>query len=295
MRRFNLGYYIKEGFHGAGSHGFMTFAAITIMASCLVIMGSFVLLALNLEHNLDALMAENEFLAYVDEAYSDEEGALLGEQIGAIENVASYRYITREEARADYVSGLEDDDLYADLPASIFRGRFSIQVKDISQLPDTIAEVRNVEGIAKISAALDVANGFVTLRNVTIIIALILVVVLVVVSFFIISNAIKLATSGREGEIAIMKMVGATNAFVRWPFVVEGIILGLGSAILATLVQWGIYELLMKAINVYSHVQLINIIHFDQLALPLLAVFGGIGLIVGVLGSLITIRKFLRV
>lgn len=273
----------------------MTFAAITIMASCLVIMGSFVLLALNLEHNLDALMAENEFLAYVDEAYSDEEGALLGEQIGAIENVASYRYITREEARADYVSGLEDDDLYADLPVSIFRGRFSIQVKDISQLPDTIAEVRNVEGIAKISAALDVANGFVTLRNVTIIIALILVVVLVVVSFFIISNAIKLATSGREGEIAIMKMVGATNAFVRWPFVVEGIILGLGSAILATLVQWGIYELLMKAINVYSHVQLINIIHFDQLALPLLAVFGGIGLIVGVLGSLITIRKFLRV
>ena len=295
MRRFNFGYYIKEGFHGAGSHGFMTFAAITIMASCLVIMGSFVLLAMNLEHNLNALMAENEFLAYVDDSYTDEEGAQLGAQIGAIENVASYRYITREEALADYVGEVEDDSLYADLPASVLRGRFSIQVTDISQLPDTISQVRAVKGIAKISAALDVANGFVTLRNVTVVIALIMVVVLVVVSFFIISNAIKLATSGREGEIAIMKMVGATNAFVRWPFVVEGILLGLGSAILATLVQWGVYQLLMQAVNVYSHVQLINIIHFEDLVLPLMVCFGSIGLIVGVLGSLITIRKFLRV
>lgn len=295
MRRFNLGYYIKEGFHGAGSHGLMTFASISIMASCLVIMGSFVLLALNLEHNLDALMAENEFLAYVDDSYSDEEGAALEGQISAIENVASCRYITREEARANYVGNLEDDSLYADLPASVLRGRFSIQVKDIEQLPQTIEEVRSVEGVAKISAALDVANGFVTLRNVTIIIALIMVVVLVIVSFFIISNAIKLATSGREGEIAIMKMVGATNSFVRWPFVVEGILLGLGSAIVATLVQWGIYQLLTQAVNVYSHVKLVNIIQFQELACPLMICFGGIGLVVGVLGSLITIRKFLLV
>jgi cell division transport system permease protein len=295
MRRFNLGYFIKEGFHGAGSHGFMTFASIGIMASCLVIMGSFVLLALNLEHNLDALMAENQFLAYVDEALTDEQGAELESQINAIENIASCRYITREEARENFVGQVEDDSLYADLPASVLRGRYSIQVKDISQLSDTIAQVSRIEGISKISAALDVANGFITMRNVTIVIALIMVVVLVVVSFFIISNAIKLATSGREGEIAIMKMVGATNAFVRWPFVVEGILLGLGSAILAFLVQWGVYELLAKAVNVYSHIKLVYIIPFEQLAYPLSLTFGGIGLVVGVLGSLITINKFLKV
>lgn len=295
MRRINAGYYIREGFHGAGSHGLMTFASISIMASCLVIMGSFVLLAVNLERNLDALMQENEFLAYVDDELTDEEGAALGSQISSIENVANCTYITREEARDNFVGEVEDDSLYADLPSSVLRGRFSIQVKDISQLPDTIAQVRNVGGIAKISAALDVANGFVTLRNVTVIIALIMAVVLVVVSFFIISNAIKLATSGREGEIAIMKMVGATNAFVRWPFVVEGILLGVGSAALATLVQWGIYELLNKAVNVYSHVKLVFIIPFQELVKPLAITFGCIGLVVGVLGSLITINKFLKV
>lgn len=273
----------------------MTFASIGIMASCLVIMGSFVLLALNLERNLDALMQENEFLAYVDEDMSDEQGMALGKEIAAIDNVAEYRYITREEARENFVSELEDDSLYSDLPASVLRGRFSIQVKDIDLLADTIAQVRSIAGIASISAALDVANGFITLRNVTVVIAMIMVVVLVVVSFFIISNAIKLATSGREGEIAIMKMVGATNAFVRWPFVVEGILLGVGSAILATLVQWGIYQLLTEAVNVYSHVKLVYIIPFQELVKPLVFTFGGIGLAVGVLGSLITINKFLKV
>ncbi|MGM9593776.1 MAG: permease-like cell division protein FtsX [Candidatus Onthomonas sp.] len=295
MRRFNFGYYIKEGLHGAGSHGFMTFASIGIMASCLIIMGSFALIAMNLEYNLNSLMAENEFLAYVDENLTDEEGEELTGQIEGIDNVAEVRYITREEALEDYVGGLEDDSLYRDLPASVLRGRFSIRVTDIEQLQDTITQVRDVEGIVKTSAALDVADGFVTLRNVTVIIALLMVVVLVIVSLFIISNAIKLATSSREGEIAIMKMVGATNSFVRWPFVIEGILLGVGSALLAFLVQWGVYELLVQAVSVYSHVQLINMIPFEQIRVPMLIAFGGIGLIVGVLGSLVTIRKFLRV
>lgn len=273
----------------------MTFASIGIMASCLVIMGSFALLALNLEHNLDSLMEENEFLAYVDEALTDEEGAALLDEIEGIDNVSEATYITREEAKEDYLEGLEDATLFEDLPASTLRGRFSVQVTDIEQLQDTINEVKEIDGIASVSAALDVANGFVTLRNVTVVIALIMVVVLVIVSLFIISNAIKLATAGREEEIAIMKMVGATNAFVRWPYVIEGILLGVGSAALAIVAQWGIYRLLTEAINVYSHVQLISIIPFRRIMYLLAAAYGGIGLIVGVLGSLITIRKFLRV
>ena len=295
MRRFNLGYHIRQGLHGVASHGFMTVASIGIMASCLLIMGTFALLAINLEYNLDALMQENESLAYVDDTYTDEQAEALGSQIEAIDNVASCDYITRDEAWESYTEGLNDSSLYEDLPSSVLRGRFSITVNDIEQLQDTIDQVRGIEGIADISAALEVANGFITLRNVTIIIALVMVVVLVIVSFFIISNAIKLATSAREGEIAIMKMVGATNTFVRLPFVVEGIILGVGSAVVAYLAEWGLYELLTQAINVYSHIQLVNIIPFEELRIPLMIIFGGIGLIVGVVGSVFTIRKFLRV
>ncbi|MCD7946408.1 MAG: permease-like cell division protein FtsX [Clostridiales bacterium] len=295
MRRFNLGYYIKEGFRSFAAHGFMTFASIAIMASCLIIMGSFTLVALNLEYNLDALMEDNEFLAYVDEEYTDEEGAALQSQIEAIDNVAECQYITREEALENYVSGLEDSSLYENVPASALRSRFSVRVIDIEQLEETIEEVREVEGIAKISASVDVANGLVTMRNVSVVIALALVVILVIVSFFIISNSIKLATSAREEEIAIMKMVGATNAFVCWPFVVEGVLLGGISAVVAALAEWGIYRLIRSAINVYTHVQLVSIIPIRTLAFPMCATFLGIGLLVGVVGSLITIRKYLKV
>lgn len=295
MRRFNLFYYIREGFHGAGSHGFMTFASIGIMACCLLIMGSFSLLAINLEHNLDALMSENEFLAYVDDTYEEEAAMALQDDLEAIENISVCTYISREQALEIYVGSLADSSLYADVPASALRDRYSIQVHDIEELSATIEEVRAIPGIVNINAALDVADGFVTMRNIMIIIALVMVVILVIVSVFIISNAIKLATSSREREIAIMKMVGATNSFIRWPFVVEGLILGLGSAIVAALAQWGVYQLLVEAINVYSHVQLINVIPYAKLAPTVCIAFGGIGLFVGVMGSVSTIRKFLLV
>ena len=190
---------------------------------------------------------------------------------------------------------LEDASLYENLPATALRARNKIQVHDIEQLEATTEQVDAVEGIIKINAALAVADGFVTLRNIMIMIALVMVVILVIVSFFIISNAIKLATSSREREIAIMKMVGATNSFIRWPFVVEGLLLGLGSAVVAALAQWGVYQLLVEAISVYSHVQLINVIPFAKLAPTVCIAFGGIGLFVGVMGSVSTIRKFLLV
>ena len=195
----------------------------------------------------------------------------------------------------DTLDGLEDDALYADLPASVLRDRYALQVTDITQLTTTIAEVEQVKGVVKVSAALDVANGFVTVRNVAVGVTVILLSVLLVVSFFIISNAIKMAMARREEEIAIMKMVGATNAFVRWPFVVEGVVLGIASAIVASALQWGIYSLITQAVNHYSHIRLVSILPYQTLALPVSCVYLGIGLLVGVCGSLITIRKFLRV
>lgn len=295
MTRTNAGYYIKEGFQGLRSHGFFTFAAIGIIAACLIITGSIALVAVNLEHNLNQLMSENEILAYINEEYSSEEAQALGQSLAAVDNVSNCQFISKEDAMDSYLDGLEDDALYADLPASVLRDRYAIQVEDITQLTETIKQVEQVEGVVKVSAALDVANGFVTVRNVAVGVAVILLGVLLVVSFFIISNAIKMATVNREEEIAIMKMVGATNAFVRWPFVVEGVVLGLASAIIAGLLQFGIYSLMTRAVNIYSHVQFISMISYQTLALPVMAVYVTIGLLIGVFGSLITIRKFLRV
>lgn len=295
MSRTNAGYYMKEGFRGLRSHGFFTFAAIGIIAACLIITGSIALVAVNLNDNLNQLMEENEILAYVDEEYSEEETLALQGVLSGLDNVSTCQFISKEDAMDSYLDGLEDDALYADLPASVLRDRYALQVTDIALLTDTITKVEQVEGVVKVSAALDVANGFVTVRNVAVGVTVILLSVLLVVSFFIISNAIKMAMVNREEEIAIMKMVGATNAFVRWPFVVEGLVLGIASAIVASLLQWGIYSLMSQAVNHYSHVQLVSILPYRALALPTSCVYLAIGLLVGVCGSLTTIRKFLRV
>ena len=230
-------------------------------------------------------MEENEILAYVDERYSAKQTKALQSELSSLDNIASCQFISKEEAMDSYLDGLEDDALYADLPASVLRDRYALQVTDITQLTTTIAEVEQVKGVVKVSAALDVANGFVTVRNVAVGVTVILLS----------SNAIKMAMARREEEIAIMKMVGATNAFVRWPFVVEGLVLGIASAIVASALQWGIYSLITQAVNHYSHIRLVSILPYQTLALPVSCVYLGIGLLVGVCGSLITIRKFLRV
>ncbi|MBR1781617.1 MAG: permease-like cell division protein FtsX [Oscillospiraceae bacterium] len=295
-RSHNFGYYIHEGFRGIFSHGFMSAAAIIIIAACLLITGSFSLVALNIEHNLDQLMAENEFLAYVDENLDEADARALEGSIAAVGNVAEVTFISREEAKETYLKDIQADDaLYANLPDSVLRHRFSIRVDDISLLSDTISQVRQIGGIADISAALDVANGFVTLRNVVTIVAIGIVVVLLVISLFIVSNAIKLATLSREGEIAIMKMCGATNGFIRMPFVYEGVVLGLASALIAFACQWGLYALLIQAVETSTKMHLVAILPFEGLAPWVACIFGGVGLIVGVVGSLVTIRKYLRV
>jgi len=274
----------------------MSFAAITIIAACLLITGSFSLVAANIEYNLDQLMAENEFLAYVDASLSEEDARAIQPQIEALDNVASVTFISSAEAKENYLASIDaDSDLYASLPDSVLRHRFSISVVDIGMLADTIAQVRGIGGIADYSAAMDVANGFVTVRNVVTIVTIGMVAILLVISLFIVSNAIKLATLSRQEEIGIMKMCGATNGFIRMPFVFEGIVLGLSSALIGFACQWGIYELLLNAIRNASRMQIVSMIPFANVAPIMAAVFAGVGLIVGICGSLVTIRKYLQV
>ena len=136
---------------------------------------------------------------------------------------------------------------------------------------------------------------FITVRNIATVICLTLIAVLFVVSMFIISNTIKLTTFDRRDEIAIMKMVGATNGFIRWPFVYEGFMLGLTGAILAFLLQWGLYEAIAQGVANNDTLQLLSIVPFQQLWKPVGGVFLGAGILIGVGGSLSAIRRFLQV
>ena len=294
-KKFDLGYYCSEGVHSIFTHGFMSFAAVCMIVACLLIMGSFSLVAVNLDNMLGDLEAQNEFLAYIDETYTEDQAKALQSEIEAIPNVAEVTFVSRDEALEDFKAGREGNELLDDLDGSVLRDRYRIHVDDIEQLKQTVDQVEAIAGIADTNAAYEIAQGFVTVRNIAAGVAVVLVTILAVVSLFIIANTIKLAFFYRREEIAIMKMCGATNAFIRWPFIVQGMILGLAGAVIAFFLQWGVYELVTKAVVQSDGLSLVTILHFTSLITHILPVFCGAGLLIGVVGSVLAIRKFLQV
>lgn len=294
MKRLNTGYYFKEGFRAIFTHGFMSFAAVCMIVACLLIMGTFSLVAVNLEHNLSRLEDENEFTAYIDDSLGEVEARALQTKIEAIPNVASATFVSRAEAREAFLEG-RDEELFSIFPESTYRHRFSIHVVEIEQLEATVERVAALPEVASYNASPEVAEGFVAARNVAGGIALILIAILFFISLFIIANTIKLATFTRREEIAIMKMCGATNGFIRWPFVFEGLILGLVGAGIAFLLQWGIYTLLAGSLDGGNILSFIEIVPFRDMLGRVLGIFAGAGFVIGVGGSLLAIRRFLQV
>ncbi len=294
-KRFDLGYFLSEGFHSIFTHGLMSFAAVCMIMACLLIMGSFSLVALNADRMLGTLEDENEFLAYIDEDYTDAQIQSLMNRVKRLPNVADVSFHTREEAKAAYLEGREDEGLYANLPDEVFRDRLAIRVSDLSQFNQTVDAVYNLEGVANVRAEGKLAEGFVTVRNVATVLAWILVAILVAVSLFIIANTIRLTTFARREEIAIMKMCGATNGFVRWPFIIEGLLLGLFGALIAFLLQWAVYAAVYKAIVAGGAVTLFSVIPFGSIWSSVLLLFLAAGALIGACGSGLAIRRFLKV
>ena len=291
----NFKFFVKEGAGNMFSHGFMSFAAIGVTVACLLIMGTFTLVAYNANENLADLQQENAVVAFVDETLDEPEARALQAKVESTDNVADCQFVTRTEARDAYVEKYDDEDVYGDLDPTVFRHRFVIHVTDPDRIMETKAAVDNIHGIAKARADEAVANGFTTVRNVAGVISIALIAILLLVSVFIISNTIKLTTFDRRDEIAIMKMVGATNGFIRWPFVYEGLLLGMFSAVIAFGLQWGLYAAVAKGIANSDSLQILTVVPFEKIWQFVAPVFLGAGILVGVGGSLTAIRRFLRV
>lgn len=289
-----LGYLIKSGFTGIFSHGLMSFATVTIIMACLIIMGSFGLLVVNINEMIAGLESENEVVAFVDDALTLEEAQALQPLVESVPNVASVEFITNEEAMDDFRDDY-DPELFDILDASVFRHRYVIHLTDISIMSQTKADLEAVDGIAKVKAHLDYAQAFITARNIVSVVSLILIIILIVVSFFIMSNTIKLATFTRREEIAIMKMVGASNGFIRCPFIVEGLVLGIVGGGLAYLIEWGLYNLVTGKIVTGVAGTLISVVPFSEVMFPLLGAYVAVGVLVGVVGGSSAIRNYLKV
>ena len=295
-RKFNAGYYVSEGFHSIFTHGFMSFAAVCMIVACLIIMGSFTLLAVNLDNTLGDLESENEMLVYIDDTLTPDQARALQPTLAQVDNVSQLTFVTKEAALADFKAKHGDTtSVLNDLPNEALRDRYRVHVVDIELMRQTKAALEQVEGVGFVNAATEIADGLVMVRNIATAVALVLIGILLVISLFIIANTIKLATFYRREEISIMKMCGATDGFIEWPFVVEGMLLGLTGALIAFFAQWGLYQMVAKFAVQGNGLSLVNMISYGTMAPTILAVFCGVGAFIGVAGSLFAIRKFLQV
>ena len=295
MKFNNIGYLLKEGTKGIFTHGFMSFAAVCVTVACLLIVGSFSILLYNVNIMVEELNRTNEILVFIDETLTDAEAKSVGTKINVIENVHKSTFVPREQALEEFIADHQESDAFNGVAAEDLRHRFSVMLQDNDLIQETVAQIRQIEGVADIRAEYELAEGFSTLQDVLEVISVAVISVLLVVSLLIISNTVKLAMYDRRDEIAIMKMVGATNGFIRLPFLVEGFTLGMMGAALAFGIEWGMYDALVARIAEIDTLQLFSFVPFQRLLYPMIATFAAAGLFVGIVGSWTSIRKFLDV
>ena len=294
MKHNNFSFLVGEGTKAIFKHGFMSFAAVCITVACLVIVTSFGLITYNIGLIVDDLQKDYYFVMWIYEIYTEAEAKSVGSRINLIDNVADARLISREEAQQTFVKEY-DAVMYDGVTAETMRDQYIVTLEDNSKLQETIDALKQVPGVATIYSDPTVANAMSTIRNVLSIVSACIAAVLLIVSLIIISNTIKLAMFDRREEIAIMRMVGATNGFIRLPFVVEGFILGLLGAVCSFFLEWGLYEAIRGAIASSGQLSFLHVVSFSTVVLPVALVCVVTGLLIGVVGSLMSIRKFLKV
>jgi cell division transport system permease protein len=277
----------------------MSFAAIGVIVACLLIMGSFSLLAYNLNALIGDIQNSSEIYVFVDETLSDAEARSVGTRINRLDNVDISTFVSRDEALVQFGARLDEEysalieGLEQDNP---LRHRYVVRLIDTERMAETVEQLRNVPGVDQVNARLDITENILLVRGVVNTVSLALIVVLLAVSVFIISNTVKLATFDRREEIAIMRVVGATKRFIRWPFVIEGFLLGLTGAVAAFFLQWGLYLSLSRRVTEgLKNIALVQMAPFDEILPAVLLVFLLVGFLVGMGGSLLTIRRFMRV
>lgn len=294
----SLKYLIKEGFRNSWTNRMMSIASISVLLCCLVLIGSASMIFLNINSLVDRIEDENVIMVYIEDDTSQEDIAAMKDSIEAMGNIQSVEFVDKEsawqdqlktmgEAQAEFFTEINPDKI--PLPDA-----YKVTVSDLSLFKDTVTQIKQLDNIDTVRENSDLAKKLQTISHGISIIAIAIIAVLFAISLFIISNTIKLTVYSRRLEISIMKSVGATNSFVRLPFIVEGVILGVISGVLSLGVVWGIYEL---AVNQFS--DLLNSLSlipldFKSYALYMLGAFVGIGIISGVGGSLITMGKYLN-
>lgn len=294
----SLKYLIKEGFRNTWTNRMMSIASICVLLSCLVIIGSASMVFLNINSLVDRIESENVIMVFIDNEADDAAITDMGNKLRNMNNIEKVEFVAKETAWDEQLDTMEDAQraFFTGISAEIpLPDSYKVTVSDLSQFTATVGEIKQLDHIETIRENTNLAKKIDTISRGITVIAIAIIAILFAISLFIISNTIRITVYSRRLEISIMKSVGATNGFVRLPFVVEGMILGVVSAIISLGAVWGIYSIAVNKlfVDLIDSIGL-TALNFADYALYMLGAFLIVGIFSGVGGSLITMRKYLN-
>ena len=274
----------------------MSLASVAVLMACLVMMGSAFMVLVNVDGVMKEIASENVVMVYLDMDTTADEVKQIEMEILGTPNVSRCEFTSKEAAFNEAISDLDTDATYFNGVDNPLPDLFEVSLKDVSKFDATVAALKRIEKVDVVRDNIELANVLVEIRSTISYISIGIISVLLIISLFIISNTIRITMFNRRLEINIMKSVGATNWFIRWPFIVEGMLLGVISAVVSLGVVWGIYELLESTImSLFGMMSsAFEIANFLNYALYILAAFVVIGIISGGMGSFVSIQKYLK-
>lgn len=295
MKGTSLKYLTHEGFRNVWVNRLMSLASVTVLMACLIIMGAGIMIYFNINNVVDKVQSQNVVMVYVADDASEDETTQIGTSLKGISNVESCEFVSKEVAFQEQIQSMGGD-------AALFEGfdeiplpdAYKVTVKDLSQFENTVSQIKQINKVDSVRENSDLASKLLSLRHAVSIVSVGLVVMLFLVALFIISNTIRITMFSRKLEISIMKAVGATNWFIRWPFMIEGMILGTISGIVSLGVLWGLYAVAEKVFAQTLSLIGFSLVPFSEYWWQILLVFVAIGLFTGGFGSLVSMAKYLK-
>ncbi len=296
MKASDFRYFISQACRSFVRNGLMSITSIFTVLCCMLILGLFLVISINVNHIANQVQDQCQIQAFMDEKTSDSQLSIIKTQLESLENVSSAELFTKEDSleymremfaeNADALDGLENDNP--------FRDSYKISLKDLSLAAQTIEQIKTVKGVADVENKQPMMDNVLNVTNTIKHLSFWIMLILGLVSIFIIANTIKLALYARRKEINVMKFVGATNWFIRWPFIFEGVIIGVIGAIIAfALTSWG-YTISLGYLSGFN-LDMFTLKDYNDIWWILLSCFIGIGAFIGAAGSGMSIRKHLDV
>ena len=248
MRFSSFTYLVGQGLHSMKANRLMTLASMGVLTVCMILVGTAFLFGVNVDAVVQYMGSQNESYVYPAEEATDEQIQALGDQIAAVPGVSEVVFVSREEVLSQWDSMLSEyTSLYSALSEdNPMPQMFRVSVQDVGQMQSIVEQIQALPNVDEVSAAFDTASTFLSLQRVVNYICIGLVLVLALVSIVVISNTIRITVFARRKEIAIMKLVGATNGFIRFPFFVEGTASGLLAAAISSGIVCGAYYALYR-------------------------------------------------